>query len=304
MPDVGNIGTRKQSCGDHKLAKILVIGATGNVGSGVVASLAAKGEQVVALVHSGGTALQTEGVEAVAGDLANPASIAPAFEGVDRVFLVTRGTEDQVEMATNAVDAAVSAGVSHLVRMSAFIPEPADQTVLGRQHAEIEAVVENSGIPYTILRPTFFMQNIIGSRESVIGEGNIYFPFGDGKAGINDIRDIVDVAVEVLTSDGHEGQTYTITGPESVGIADVASALSDALGKPVNYIAVPVEAGVEAMVGMGMSQFMAETNGELMANFASNGADRTTDTVLKITGSPPRSVSDFAHDFSGMFVAG
>jgi uncharacterized protein YbjT (DUF2867 family) len=220
---------------------------------------------------------------------------------VDVAYVVTRGMENQVEMAGNAVEAAKRAGVSRIVRQSAFIPEPALDTILGRQHHEIDQLVESSGLPYTFLRPTFFMQNIMAAAQTVASDGVMYWPFGDGRAGMPDVRDIVDVAVEVLTSDGHEAATYTLTGPASISMHDVATAFTGALGKQVTYVDVPVQAAVDSMVGMGFPQFMADTFGELFVNFANNGADRATGDVEKVTGHPARSIDDFARDFSTMF---
>lgn len=283
--------------------KILVIGATGNVGSGVLATLAARGVDVRGLAHSeaGAAAIRSTGAEAVIGDLTDPASLDGAFEGVETAFLLTRGEENQVEMARNAIETAKRAGVRRIVRLSAFVPEPALDTILGRQHDEIEGLLKDSGLDYTILRPTFFMQNLMGGARTIASDGLLYLPFGDGAAGMIDVRDIVDSAVGALTGEGHEGQTYTLTGPASITAHDAAAALTRALGRDVTYVAVPVEAGVESLVGMGMSRFMAETFGELFVNFANNGANRATRDVQRLTGHEARSIDDFARDFAEVF---
>jgi uncharacterized protein YbjT (DUF2867 family) len=283
--------------------KVLVIGATGNVGGGVLGALVGKSVDVrgLARTQEGAKAVRDAGAEAAIGDLADPGSLAAAFDGVNAVFIVTRGTEDQVEMAGNAIDAAKRAGVGRIVRSSAFVPEPALDTTLGRQHHEIDRLVEASGVPYTIIKPTFFMQNLLGSASTVASHGVLYLPFGAGRAGCIDVRDIVDVAVEVLVADGHQGATYTLTGPASISMHDVAVALTTQLGRPVAYVDVPVAAGVEALVGMGMSPFMAKTFGELFVNFADNGADRATGDVANVAGHPARSIDDFVRDFADAF---
>jgi uncharacterized protein YbjT (DUF2867 family) len=285
--------------------KTLVVGATGNVGSGVLAALVARGADVRGLAHgeAGVAAIREAGAEPVTGDLTELSSLRPAFDGVDAAFVVTRGLENQVEMAANAVEAAKRAGLRRIVRLSAFVPEPASRTILGRQHREIEEVVKDAGLPYTILRPTFFMQNILGAAQTVAAGGVMYLPFGDGRAGIIDVRDIVDVAVEALASEAHGGRTYTLTGPASISMHDVARALTEALRREVRYVDVPVQAGVESMIGMGMPKFMAETYGELFVNFAQGGADRVTDDVERVSGHPARSIDDFARDFAGVFRA-
>ncbi len=281
-------------------------GATGNVGSGLIPALLEKGVSVRALVRdeSKVRGLGESGVEPVIGDLSDPASLDPAFAGVSKVFLLTSGDANQVEMARNAIDAARRSGSPHVVRMSAFVPEPALDTILGRQHAEIEQELKSSGLTYTILRPTFFFQNTMMAAQTVASDGVVYMPFGDGSAGMIDVRDIVDVAVTVLTTDGHEGRTYTLTGPASITFQDVVSGLSKALAKDVNYVPVPVEAGVQAMVGMGISEYVASTFGEIFVNFAANGADRATEDVRKVTGHEARSYESFARDFAGVFGGG
>lgn len=286
--------------------KTLLVGATGNVGSGVLAALVARGAHVRGLAHSEASiaAIRQAGAEPASGDLTQVASLQGAFDGIDTAFVVTRGMDNQVEMAANAIEAARRAGVRRIVRLSAFVPEPASSTVLGRQHEEIEQILKGSGVAYTILRPTFFMQNILGGARTIAADGVLYLPFGDGRAGIIDVRDIVDVATEVLlSSEGHEGRTYTLTGPASVSMHDVANALTRALGRPVKYVDVPVPAGVESLVAMGMPKFMADTFGELFVNFARGGADRVTGDVERVTGHPARSIDDFARDFTSAFPA-
>jgi uncharacterized protein YbjT (DUF2867 family) len=285
--------------------KTLVVGATGNVGSGVLAALASKGAYVRGLAHSeaGLAAIRQAGAEPVFGELTELPSLRGAFDGVDVAFVVTRGMENQVEMARNAIEAAKRAGVRRIVRLSAFVPEPALSTILGRQHQQIDEMVRAADVPYTILRPTFFMQNILGAAQTIASDGVMYWPFGDGRAGIIDVRDIVDVAVETLRSDAHEGRTYTLTGPASISMHDVARALTKALGKEVTYVDVPVQSGVESLIAMGMPKFMAATYGELFVNFAKGGADRATGDVEQVTGHPARSIDDFARDFAAAFLA-
>ncbi len=286
--------------------KILVVGATGTVGSGVLAALVAKGADVRGLAHgeAGMAAIRQVGAEPASGELTDLSSLRAAFEGVDAAFVVTRGMDNQVEMAANAIEAARRAGVRRIVRLSAFVPEPALSTILGRQHEEVDEIVKAAGIAYTILRPTFFMQNILGATQTIAADGVMYLPFGNGRAGIIDVRDIVDVAVQALLSPGgHEGRTYTLTGPAPISMHDVAIALTGALGREVKYVDVPVQAGVDSFIAMGMPKFMADTFGELFVNFARGGADRATDDVEQVTGHPARSIDDFARDFATAFLA-
>ncbi len=116
-----------------------------------------------------------------------------------------------------------------------------------------------------------------------------------------DVRDIVDVAVKVLTEDGHEGKSYNLTGPASISFHDVAAALSKALGKQVNYVNVPLEAAREGMIGMGMSEWFADAMGEYFQAFSAGYGDFTTPDVENVTGHPARSYETFARDFAQAF---
>ncbi|MCH9037201.1 MAG: SDR family oxidoreductase, partial [Chloroflexi bacterium] len=231
--------------------KILVTGATGNVGSLLIPILANLGADVRALVHSESKAqgLKDAGVEVVVGDLDKPDTLDAAFRGVDKVFLITPPNPNQVTQARNGIAAAKRAGNPFIVRMSAGALKemPGALPRVSGQHSEIDAELRASGLPYTILKPHFFMQNTMMAGQTVASDGAVYMPMKEGKLGMIDVRDIVDVAVKVLTEDGHEGKTYELTGPASISFHDVAAGLSKALGKEVKYVDVPLEAGREGM---------------------------------------------------------
>ena len=285
--------------------KILVIGATGNVSSGLIPELIAKGADVRALVRDESKAqrLRDQGVEVVIGDLDKPETLDGAFSGVAKVFLLTAPNPDQVTQARNGIAAAKRAGSPHIVRMSAraFKTPPDSPPRVTRQHAEIDAELKASGLAYTILQPHSFMQNITMAAQTVASDGAVYMPMKDGKLGMIDVRDIVDVAAKVLTEDGHQGKTYGLTGPASISFHDVAAGLSKALGKEVKYMDVPPEAGREAMVGMGLSEWFADAMTEYNKAFSEGLGDFTTGDVEQLTGRPARSFETFARDFAQAF---
>src|SRR5258706_10885999 len=125
-------------------------------------------------------------------------------------------------------------------------------TINSRLHALSDAEVIASGIPYTILKPHFFAQNLMMAAGSIAQEGNMYMALGEGRMGIIDSRDISDFAAHVLTHSGHEGKTYTLTGPASINMHQIAAAIGKAIGKPVSYVDVPMEGVNQAMAQMGM----------------------------------------------------
>ena len=162
-----------------------------------------------------------------------------------------------------------------------------------RQGDEVEDALKSSGLPWTVLKPTFFMQNFMGAAQTVASDGVIYWDLGDANLSMIDIRDIADSAVAVLTGGGHEGNEYILTGP---------SALSTALDKDVNYVGVPHEAALESRIGMGFPEWIALGYGELMEGFIEGFANNATDNVEKLTGHPARSINQFASDFAPYFA--
>lgn len=283
---------------------VFVTGATGNVGSVVVAGLPAKGASVRALVHSEekAQALRDQDVEVFIGDFTDDAVLDQAIAGADKVFSITPPNPDQVAQA-NAITAAAlrASNRPHVVRLSVIKSNTAAPTRISVQHGEIDKVLKDSGLATTFLKPHFFMQNTLMGAESVSDHGALYHAMGEGKLGLIDVRDVAAVAVEVLTSEGHEGKGYTLTGPESISFDQVASQLAGALGKDVNAVAVPVEAARESMTGMGIPQWVADAFGEYFEAYSNNYGDFFTDDVKNITGSAARSYAEFAGDFAGAF---
>ena len=265
------------------------------------------GADVRALVRdeSKAQALKDAGVEVVVGDLDRPDTLDAAFRGVDKVFLITPPNPNQVIQTKNGIDAAKRTGNPYIVRLSAGAVRgmPGALPRISAQHAETDGMLEASSLPYNIIKPHNFMQGTMMAAQTVASEGVIYMAVKDGKIGMIDVRDIVEVAVKVLTEEGHEGKAYTLTGPESISLHDVATGLSKAIGKQVNYANVPLEAARQGMVGMGLPEWVADAFGEYMTAFSEGYGDFTTPDVENVTGHPARSYETFARDFAQVFGA-
>ncbi len=294
--------------------KILVTGATGNVGASLIADLVDLGASVRALTRSESSArsLRHSGVEVAVADLENPETLDAAFRGVDKVFLLTAPGPNQVTQAMNGIAAAKRAGTPHIVRMSALLVASDSPARIGRQHAAIETDLRASGLPYTILNSHFFMQNTMMTADTVAsgcpdcGHGIVRMPFRDGKIGMIDARDIAEVAAKVLTDDeGHEGRSYTLTGPASISFHDVAAGLARVLGKEVVYVDIPFEVAQESMAAIwGLSDWFVDALHEYFRAFGRGLGDIVTDDVGRVTGHAARSFETFARDFAPVFVRG
>jgi uncharacterized protein YbjT (DUF2867 family) len=282
--------------------KVLVTGATGNTGSGLVPALRSAGVDVRAFVRNESKAqpLKDAGAEIVVGDLDRPETIEPAVEGVDKIYLLTWNGPTQAQQAENVIKAAKQAGKPHIVRHSMWGPE----SRIIKQGRQVEEALKSSGLPWTLLKPTFFMQNTMMAAQTIASDGVIYLAMKDGKLAMIDLRDIVDAAVAVLTSSGHEGKSYILTGPAAISFHDVAATFSKVLGKDVKYVSVPGEAVLDSMLGVGMPEWIAKGYVELFEGFSENFANRATDNVAILTGHPARSFEQFARDYAQVFGGG
>jgi len=283
-----------------KKLKVLVTGATGNTGSLLVPALLRAGVDVRILVRDEAKAksLKDLGAEVVLGDLDRPETILPAVKNVDKIYLLTWNGETQLQQAKNVIDAAKASGNPHIVRHSMWGPE---NSRIIKQGYKIEEMLKASGLPWTILKPTFYMQNTMMAAQTISSDGVIYWDMKDGKLGMIDVRDIADAAFAVITGKGHEGKEYILTGPEAISFGDLAKTFSDVLDNDVKYVNVPGEASLQAMVGMGVPEWIAKGYVELSEGFSENFANSTTRNVETLTGHPARSFEQFANDFAQLF---
>ena len=282
---------------------ILITGATGNISSGIIAHIKGSEHRLLALVRNPekAEALTRQGVELRIGDLEKPWTLAPAFAGADTVWILAPPGPRAPEQCSNALWAAKQAGASHVVRLSAFGASHTAPTINSRLHALSDAELLASGMPFTILKPHYFMQNLLMAAQSVAQQGAMYLALADGRMGIIDSRDISDFAAQVLTGTGHEGKTYTLTGPASVSMHEVAAALGEAIGKAVKYVPITLEAQRQALVQMGIDEWTANLLWDYSAAYSANWGSLVTDDFQRVTGKAPRSIAQFGKDFAGAF---
>ena len=262
---------------------ILVLGATGNVGGEVTRQLIAEGERPRVLVRTPAKAGGFQGrAEVAQGDLEQPESLAAAMRGIDKLFLISSGA-NLTRLEANAIDAAARAGVQHVVKLS-VLGADAPTFVFARWHAAAERRLVDSGLRWTMLRPGNFMTNSLLWAESVGREGKFYQPSGEGRWAAIDPADVGAVAVAALTTPGHEGKSYTLTGPESLSAAGYAQVLARVLGTPVAFVDVPPDAARQAMLAGGIPADYVEAVVDLNAAMKAGTLDAVTSEVERVAG--------------------
>ncbi|MCB9598240.1 MAG: NmrA family NAD(P)-binding protein [Sandaracinaceae bacterium] len=286
---------------------IVVFGCTGSTGPHLCRELLERGERVrvtsrdLTSTHArlGSVGVAPADVEIVSCDLEVEDSIEPALRGAEGVYVAVggpRGPDDLVATETRLVDLAGRAGVQRFVKVSGIDARPNKASRIERMHGQIAEHLLASELDATVLEPSFFMQNFLGLAPA-IRAGALPLPTGDARAALIDARDIASVAAIVLTSDGHRGQRYVLTGPELLSHADVATQMSALLEHPVAFVDVPGEAFEASLREAGLPPAFAALLTDVYVNlYATGRAERSSDEVARLTGKPPRSLATFLRD--------
>ena len=277
----------------------LVTGATGKTAAMVAAQLREKGATVRALVRDEAKAgeLKASGVDLARGDFEDPASLDRALEGVTSVFLVTPPSPHDYTMAEGFVAAAKrSSSRPRIVRLSAIKACEDGPSESSRNHGRIDRMLVNSDLAYVILRPNYFMQNFLGSAETIVGQGLLFQGTGDARIGFIDVRDIADVAASSLLDRSWDRAIYDLTGPATLSFHEVAKELGGALGREVKYMAITPDQIRKSVLDKGWGEWGANLFADYAAAYGRGWGDFTTAFVEKIAGHAPRSVSGFARE--------
>ena len=281
---------------------ILVTGATGNTGRAVVDALAERGAPVRAMVRTEADRGKLRaGVEVVVADFDEAAAVAAALDGAERAYLVTPSSEQAEEQQKRFAELAAKAGVRHLVVLSQLGSEEHSPVRFLRYHAAVEQHVRDLGIGYTFLRPNLYFQGLLMFAGSISDAGTFFAPIGDATVSAVDVRDIAAVAAVALTEDGHEGATYTLTGPEAITHSQIAAALSAALGRTVRFVDVPPEAFADSIRGL-LPPWQVDGLLEDYAHYRRGEAAAVSPVIAEITGAAPRSIERFARDYAAAFA--
>lgn len=276
---------------------ILITTPNGKVGSEVAKQLLEQGYAVRLGAHTVEKAESAfPGAEVVPFDFADGDKVRAALAGVKALYLASPG-DSQAEPVKRVVDLAKEAEVGRVVRLSAMGVEASDNPL-----REVEQHLEASGLQYTLLRPSWFMQNYSTlNAESIRTQGVFYEPSGDAKTGFIDARDIAAVAVKALTEDGHHAQAYALTGGRTYDRYEVA-AISQATGKAVTYQEVSEAQFQEGMTSAGMPKHYVALLTGLYQVVRPGHTATVTDTVEQVTGRAPVTLEQFAHDHKDVWL--
>jgi len=294
---------------------ILVTGATGTVGSEVVKQLvsakAQRKEDIIvkaAARSANDDTFRDLGVQVVQLDYNKPDSLSAALRGVDKLFVLTPFQSNMVDLTSNLVNEAKNVGVKYIVKQSVLGADAEPAITPSRLHRQAEKVIEESGIPFTFLRPNFFMQNFVTFYSHFIKtQGAFYVPAGDAKASFVDVRDIAAVAVRSLSGSSKNGESnhtrkaYDITGSEALSYGQAAEVLSKEIGKQVNYVNISDEDARKGMKDMGVDDWTINSMIELFGITRAGYLSEISPAVEQVAGNKPITFSQFARDYAVAF---
>ncbi|MBU3671016.1 MAG: NAD-dependent epimerase/dehydratase family protein [Sinobacteraceae bacterium] len=284
---------------------ILITGATGRTGSHVARELAARGLPVRALVRNPAkaAALAAAGVELVTGDAGDAESVRAAMRGVHKVAVIFPNGEQQLKLEKQVVDVAVAAGVAHVLKISSMEALPTAHNPTHRVHWDSEEHIRSSGAAWTMVRPSFYMQNFFANAASIKAEGKFYYPFGEkGAAALTDSRDAGYFAAHCLATNGHENKSYDITSPDKLSFHEVAAVFSRELGRRIDY--VPQDpAAYKAYLGKFLaSRWHLDAVCDIFAEIAAGYVVEPTSVFKQVTGRDPVTLAQFVRDFRAVFT--
>ena len=276
---------------------ITVTGAAGKTGQAVLRALQQRGETVRAWVRRPEqveVAHRLGAQDVVVGDLQDPAILAQALDGARKVYLICPNMHPEEEAIGRAVlDQARKSGVQHIVYHSVLHPQT--QTMPHHWHKLlVEEAIFESKLPFTVLQPAAYMQNLRGSWETILTQGLYRVPYAvETRLGMVDLLDVAEVAAKVLTEPGHEGAIYELAGPEVLTQEEVAGILGRALGRPVRVETIsPAEWEHRARTA-GLSDYARETLQRMFRYYEQFGFWGNPNVLAWLLGRPPTRLSEF-----------
>ena len=283
---------------------ILVTGATGTVGRELVRELSGQGATFRAMVRkvADRDALERIGVVAVMADYREADRLAAAMDGVEQVYLIGPADPPHVSQEGAVLDAARQAGVRHIVKQSAMAAHDMSACAFKRWNGMVERQLMQSGLAYTILRPTGFMQNFVNyDAVRIAADAAVRAPLRDARVSWIDVRDIAAAAAAVLGEEGHDGRVYDLSGPEALSHHDVAAKLSAATGREIRYEPLSDAEWFRQMCSRGLPRAAARSMLSLYQAYREADPGPVTGWVEILTGRSPRDFDAFVREHADRF---
>jgi uncharacterized protein YbjT (DUF2867 family) len=276
-------------------SSVLFLGAPGLVGNHVIPALTEAGARVLAGSRRGQS---VGGAAGVTVDMRDPESLARTMQGIATVAFVIPDVIDMERLGLNVVTAAQSAGVKRLLWFSSFGASPENNARFSCRHPVIDEAVRVSGIPYTTLRPSFFMQDFTAFYgETIRTTGTIFLPLGDARVSHLDLRDLAQASVAALRDDRHLGCSYDLSGPEALHTSEVAEQIGSAIGRTIRYQSIPAAALEAQLKEAGADPWFAAGLAELYAWIRDSGlGSEVTQAAEQLLGHEPTPFRKFAVD--------
>ena len=283
---------------------ILLTGSTGKTGGEVARQMAAAGVPFRALVRNPekSQALVALGAEIVLGDMGDQKSLRKALAGIERALLIMPNGEVQLQLENGFIDAAAGAGVRHVVKLSSLEAIQEATTPITRMHLAAEDHLRKSGLTWTMIRPTFFMQTFLGMAAGIRASGLIMLPAGAGTVAPTDLRDVGGVICRALIESSHEFQSYDLTGPQLLTMTQVAARFSSVLGREIRYVDQPMDEFAARLVSVKLAPWRVAAVCKEFESIANGVINHTTDTLARLLGKPPVSLQQFILDYRGAFI--
>ncbi|MEU2103426.1 NAD(P)H-binding protein [Nocardia sp. NPDC019255] len=281
---------------------IVITGATGTIGSEIIRQLSERGTAIRAVTRDPDRADVPAGVEVARGDYTDVASMAKAMAGAEAAFIVGVLGPEYAELDRALIATARDAGVGRIVKLSAIGTGDTGLGRVGTWHMPGEQAARESGVDWTILRPSSFASNTLSWAAAIRAGQPVPNTTGDAAQGVVDPRDVAAVAVEALVSADHAGRIYTLTGPELLTTHDLAATLATVTGRPVDVTDIPETEARAHMLASGMSVEFADgaLAGQKYVRAGHNAI--VTPDVVEILGRA-RTFAEWAADHASAFAA-
>jgi len=284
---------------------ILITGVTGLIGRAAAEILLERGVKFRGLARDAQKAadLRARGMEFVQGDMLDAAGMAKAASGIRSTLLLTPNGQRQLEAELAFSRAAAEAGVEHLVKISTIRATADARAPFPRTHFQSEEFIKSLGMRWTMLRPNFFMQNLLAYAPAISKTGTFTMPVGRIGIGMIDARDVAEIVALKLLEAGLQSSSHDLCGPELLDFFDVADRMSAVLGRTTTYVEqspADFRAFLEKIIP---NPWQVNGMCELFADIAGQALGPPTDDAERLLGRKPRSIESFLTDYAKRFRA-